>query len=57
MNLRGVSMSAADAYNKLVKSIDNVYDDVMKIGKINKETHPMEYNLFHNEPGVVDGPW
>ena len=57
MNLRGVSTSAADAYDKLVKSIDNVYDDVMKIGKINKETHPMEYNLFHNEPGVVDGPW
>lgn len=57
MNLRGVSTSAADVYDSLVESINNVYDDVMKVGKIKKRKHPMEYDLFHNEPGVVDGPW
>ena len=57
MNLRGVPTSATDVYDRLVTSIKNVYDDVIQVGKINKDQHPTEYNLFHNEPGVVDGPW
>ena len=57
MNIRGVSVSASDAYMNLVKSINAVYDDVKKYGFISKSEHPMEHNLFHNPHGVVDGPW
>jgi hypothetical protein len=56
MNLRGVQTSAADVYDNLVKSINNVYNDVMKFGTIKKNKHRMEYDLFHNAPGAVDGP-
>lgn len=56
MNLRGVPTSAADVYDRLINSINNVYNDIMQVGKIKKNQHPTEYNLFHNEPGVVDGP-
>ena len=57
MNLRGVQTSAADVYDNLVKSINNVYTDITKFGGIKKNKHRMEYDLFHNAPGVVDGPW
>mmetsp|Transcript_5475 Transcript_5475/g.8143 ORF Transcript_5475/g.8143 Transcript_5475/m.8143 type:complete len:733 (+) Transcript_5475:32-2230(+) len=56
MTLRGVQTSAADVYDRLVESINNVYDDVMKYGKIMENVHKSEHKLFHNEPGVVDGP-
>jgi hypothetical protein len=56
MNLRGVPTSAAEVYDRLVTSINNVYDDVIQVGTINKGQHPTEYDLFHNEPRVVDGP-
>ena len=57
MNLRGVHTSAAEVYNNLVESINNVYDDVMRNGKIDQNLHQSEYELFHNDPAVVDGPW
>lgn len=57
MNLRGVQTSAEKVYDNLVKSINNVYEDVMKYGAIRKDLHKSEYELFHNEPRVVDGPW
>ena len=57
MKLRGVQTSAADVYDKLVNSINNVYSDVMEFGKIRRNRHKMEYDLFHNAPGAVDGPW
>ena len=57
MKLRGVQTSAADVYDNLINSINNVYNDVTKFGRIKKNTHRMEYDLFHNAPGAVDGPW
>lgn len=57
MNLRGVQTSASDVYDNLVTSINNVFDDVIQTGNIKKNQHEMEYELFHNAPGVVDGPW
>ena len=57
MSLRGVETSAAEVYDNLVESINNVFDDVMTYGKINNNIHATEYDLFHNEPAVVDGPW
>ncbi len=57
MNIRGVEVKASDAYASLVESINNVYNDVVNYGYIDKKEHSEEYNLFHNPHGVVDGPW
>lgn len=57
MDLRGVETSASDVYDSLVESINNVFNDIMASGSIQSSTHPDEYDLFHNEHGVVDGPW
>ena len=57
MKLRGEETSAADVHDALVESINNVFDDVVKFGQIKKQKHPMEYELYHNEHQVVDGPW
>jgi hypothetical protein len=57
MRLRGVVTSASDVYDGLVESINNVFSDVMTSGEIQRSTHPNEYDLYHNELGVVDGPW
>jgi hypothetical protein len=57
MNIRGAAASAADVYEKLVSSINNVYDDVKAFGEIKRGRHASEYELFHNDKGVVDGPW
>jgi hypothetical protein len=56
MDLRGVETSASDVYDSLVESINNVFNDIMASGSIQSSTHPDEYDLFHNEHGVVDGP-
>jgi hypothetical protein len=56
MNLRGVKTSAVDVYDRLLSSINTVYDDVKTFGEIKRE-HIGEYELFHNDKGVVDGPW
>ena len=57
VSLRGVHTSATTIYDRLVESINNVYNDVMANGSIDKETHKSEHELFHIDPGVVDGPW
>lgn len=57
MTLRGVNTSAASVYQKLVRSINAVYRDVIKTGFIDDVEHPEEYELFHNDLKVVDGPW
>jgi hypothetical protein len=56
MSLRGVETSAVDVYDRLVSSINTVYDDIKEFGKI-KRRHISERELFHNDEGVVDGPW
>ena len=57
MKLRGKETSAAEVYDKLVASINNVFEDVMQFGRIREEIHKEEYDLFHNSRRVVDGPW
>ena len=49
--------SAADAYDKLITSINNVYEDVvLGNGQIDEKKHPEEFHLFNNPFNVVDGP-
>jgi hypothetical protein len=57
MNLRGVLTTAEEVYEKLIEGISNVYEDVESLGYIDSKKHREEYELFHNEFGVVDGPW
>ena len=57
MKLRGIETSAKKVYDELVESINNVYNDVVKYGTINRKKHDTEHDLFHNEHGVVEGPW
>jgi hypothetical protein len=57
MLLRGKMTTAADAYAKLMVSINNVYNDVMKTGSIDPINHSEEFKLFDNPNRVVDGPW
>ncbi len=50
-------LKASDAYDRLITSIGNVYDDVINgNGQIDEAKHPEEYHLFHNPKMVVDGP-
>mmetsp|Transcript_4997 Transcript_4997/g.6609 ORF Transcript_4997/g.6609 Transcript_4997/m.6609 type:complete len:83 (+) Transcript_4997:390-638(+) len=58
MTLRGETVTAQHAYNKLNTAINNVYDDVINgnEGRIDETAHPVEYELFHNMHRVVDGP-
>ena len=49
--------SAEDVYDKLIASINNVYQDVVLGDRlINEANHPEEYHLFNNPFNVVDGP-
>jgi len=58
MNLRGEETTAAAVYDALIHSINNVYADVINgSGFIDPSTHPVEYQLFNNPFGAVDGPW
>ena len=57
MTLKGVETTALQLYDKLIDSISKVYNDVKSSGTINKDLHRYEYELFHNEFGVVEGPW
>jgi hypothetical protein len=58
MNLRGEMTTAAAAYDALVASINNVYDDVVNgPGVIDPAAHAMEFDLYDNLFRVVDGPW
>lgn len=61
MNLRGEETTAAQVYDDLIQAINNVYFDVVahpsiNDGKIDPETHRMEYNLFRNHFHSIDGP-
>lgn len=48
---------AANAYDSLIESINNVYEDViLGTGTIDSKTHPDEYHLYNNPFHVVDGP-
>lgn len=58
MDLRGQRTTAAELYDNLINTINNVYEDVVNSGNgvIDQVAHPMEYELFHNPHRVVDGP-
>lgn len=58
MSLRGTMTTASAAYDDLIDSINNVYDDIVQGGgEIDKDAHPMEHGLFDNPKKVIDGPW
>lgn len=49
--------SAAEVYDKLISSINNVYEDVvLGSGHIDQSKHPEEHHLYNNPFNVVDGP-
>ena len=49
--------TAEQAYDALVMSINNVYEDVVYgQGSIDKVAHPQEHHLFDNPHRSVDGP-
>jgi len=49
--------TAEQAYDDLITSINNVYEDVIyNGGSISSDTHPVEHHLFDNPHRVVDGP-
>jgi hypothetical protein len=56
ITLRGETTTAAVLYESLIQSINNVYMDIVNEGFINKDLHPVEYELFDNPFRVVDGP-
>ncbi|KAL7519875.1 hypothetical protein ACHAWX_004632 [Stephanocyclus meneghinianus] len=56
MKLRGKKTTAAQVYNSLVRSIANVYRDIMEQGFVDSDAHPNEFKLFNNPHRVIDGP-
>ena len=57
MDIKGVTITAADVYDSLISYINNVYTDVVENGGfINEVTHPNEHYLFDNPKRVIDGP-
>ena len=49
--------TAEQAYDNLIESINNVYDDVINgNGVIDKVAHPEEHHLYDNPHRAVDGP-
>ena len=49
--------TAAEVYDGLIASINNVYSDVvLGNGFINKANHHKEHSLFDNPFKVIDGP-
>ena len=54
---RSIWKFASTAYDNLIRSIDNVYDDIINSnGKIDQIKHPEEYHLYNNPFDVIDGP-
>ena len=58
----GVPLDAADIKSGLVDAINNTHGDIIASpnivdgrAQIDQAAHPVEYGLFHNEFGVVDG--
>ena len=57
MDIKGVTITAADVYDSLISYINNVYTDVVQNGGfINEIAHPNEHYLFDNPKRVIDGP-
>ena len=57
MTLRNTPVQASEVYDRIISTIENVYNDVITDGEINADKHPDEYRLFNNPHRVVDGPW
>ena len=61
MTIQGEKVTASDLYNRLITSINKVYDDVVTRkdstgGFIDDQASPDEHYLFDNPNHVVDGP-
>lgn len=55
LNLLSGALTVFSVRNSLKTAINAVHADILLTGKINAETHPEEYGLFHNKLGVLDG--
>jgi hypothetical protein len=62
LTVDGAVLGAADIKSGLVEAINNTHDDIIVSpnvvdgrAQIDSTTHPVEYGLFHNQFGVVDG--
>ena len=57
MTLRNEVVTAREVYENLSNAIQNVYDDVMSNGYIDKDAHPEEFRLYDNPFHVTEGTW
>uniref|UniRef100_A0A7S4MTE9 Uncharacterized protein n=1 Tax=Vannella robusta TaxID=1487602 RepID=A0A7S4MTE9_9EUKA len=61
LRVGGKELTIDDVYEDLHVATDNVFSDVIQKSNgarnsfIDEEEHPMEYALFHNEKGLIDG--
>ncbi len=62
LTVGGAPMSASDVQSDLRRAIDNTHHDLIRRPhlvdgrpQINRDTHPVEYAVFHNPLGVIDG--
>lgn len=62
LEVSGTELSAEDIQSDLISAVNNTHHDIITDpnivdgrAQINSTTHPVEYGLFHNKFGVVDG--
>ena len=57
LDVNGETLTATDIQADLAAAINNVHHDVIVTGAgvIDQAAHPVEYGVFHNPHGVVDG--
>lgn len=57
LTVGGVSLSVSDVRNRLISAVNGVFDDVVTRGLhyIDPVAHPEEYDVFHNDLGLLDG--
>jgi hypothetical protein len=55
LDVRGASLTATAVRAALRTAINNVHADVVATGSIDENVHPIEYALFANTAGVIDG--
>jgi hypothetical protein len=62
LTVDGVVLSVEDVKGGLVDAINNTHDDIISNpnvvedrAQVDSAAHPVEYGLFHNQHGVVDG--
>jgi hypothetical protein len=62
LTVDGTALTAADVQARLQQAIDAVYEDIVAHpnivdgrAQINAATHPVEYALFNNPTGLLDG--